>query len=93
MFDFLKKLFSQKNLGKLRYKVISPGELIQEKYHNSTGYFFREEILTKGQQPKGVYFIGGGDENIDVAYDIGLIGRLEIEKFIKSFGIEVEFIK
>jgi len=90
---FIKKIFGQGDLGKLKYRVVSPGRFLQEKYFNSTGYFFDEEISGKGKQPDGVWFIGGGDKYIDVAYDVNVISKSEIEKFIKSFGIDFNLEK
>jgi len=81
-----------KDIGTIKYRVVDTGELVRTRYQNSTGYFF-DEVLHKGDQPQGVRFIGGGDEYIDVAYDLDTVGKPEVEKFIKDFGIEIELVE
>lgn len=81
-----------KGIGTIKYRVVDTGELVRTRYQNSAGYFF-DELLSEGKQPQGLRFIGGGDEYIDVAYDLDTIGRSEVEKFIRDFGIGIELVE
>jgi|TARA_B100001971_G_C18083208_1_gene479437 hypothetical protein len=87
---FIALITGQKNHGSLTYKVLDPGAHIKKNYQNSVGWFFTESKKVPDQYPKGIWWVGGGDDYISASYDIRLTNEHSVCKFIEQFGISVE---